>query len=213
MLVNRFVPIWWNKGMVAFLCDSVINYLYSDKNVYKRLLSFVIGILLSLRQHNCLKYLSLNYRRRIGKYYHSLVLVFWKFIVLSFNYCLNSPDMEKVCLDCGEPITGRMDKKFCSDMCRNNYNNRLNSEVTNYVRNVNNILRKNRRILLELIPADGKISVHKDKLTNKGFNFNYLTHLYTTQKGSSYRFVYEYGYLPLDNDFYMLVIREQKVWY
>jgi hypothetical protein len=40
---------------------------------------------------------------------------------------------------------------------------------------------------------------------------NYLPHLYTTQKGSSYRFVYEYGYLPLDNDFYMLVIREQKV--
>jgi predicted nucleic acid-binding Zn ribbon protein len=118
--------------------------------------------------------------------------------------------MEKFCLDCGEPITGRMDKKFCSDMCRNNYNNRLNSEVTNYVRNVNNILRKNRRILSELIPQEGKINVHKDKLVNKGFNFNYFTHLYTTQKGSSYRFVYEYGYLPLDNDFYMLVIREQK---
>ena len=96
-------------------------------------------------------------------------------------------------------------------MCRNNYNNRLNSEVTNYVRNLNNILRKNRRILLELIPADGKISVHKDKLANKGFNFNYFTHLYTTQKGNAYRFVYEYGYLALDNDFYMLVIREQKI--
>jgi len=119
--------------------------------------------------------------------------------------------MEKFCLDCGEPITGRMDKKFCSDMCRNNYNNRLNSEVTNYVRNVNNILRKNRRILLELIPTEGKISVHKDKLANKGFNFSYFTHLYTTQKGNSYRFVYEYGYLPLENDFYMLVIREQKI--
>jgi len=119
--------------------------------------------------------------------------------------------MEKFCLDCGEPITGRMDKKFCSDMCRNNYNNRLNSEVTNYVRNVNNILRKNRRILLELIPIEGKISVHKDKLANKGFNFSYFTHLYTTQKGNSYRFVYEYGYLPLENDFYMLVIREQKI--
>lgn len=119
--------------------------------------------------------------------------------------------MEKVCLDCGEAITGRIDKKFCSDMCRNNYNNRLNSETTNYVRNINNILRKNRRILMDLIPPEGKINLHKDKLANKGFNFNYITHLYTTQKGSIYRFVYEYGYLPLDNDFYMLVIREQKV--
>jgi hypothetical protein len=118
--------------------------------------------------------------------------------------------MEKFCLDCGVAIIGRMDKKFCSDMCRNNYNNRLNSEVTNYVRNVNNILRKNRRILSELIPQGCKINLHKDKLVNRGFNFNYFTHLYTTQKGSSYRFVYEYGYLSLDNDFYMLVIREQK---
>lgn len=118
--------------------------------------------------------------------------------------------MEKFCLDCGEAITGRMDKKFCSDMCRNNYNNRLNSDVNNYVRNVNNILRKNRRILSELTPAEGKINVHKDKLVNKGFSFNYFTHIYTTQKGSSYRFVYEYGYLQLENDFYMLVIRQNK---
>jgi len=28
--------------MAAVLGDSVINYLYSDKNVYNRLLSFVI---------------------------------------------------------------------------------------------------------------------------------------------------------------------------
>jgi len=117
--------------------------------------------------------------------------------------------MDKKCLDCGETITGRADKKFCSDMCRNNYNNRQNSEVTNYVRNVNAILRKNRRILAELLPAD-KVTLHKDKLVNKGFNFNYFTHLYTTQKGAAYRFVYEYGYLPLENDFYMLVVREQK---
>lgn len=86
----------------------------------------------------------------------------------------------------------------------------MNSENSEVVRNVNAILRKNRRILSELLPPEGKINLHKDKLVNKGFNFNYITHLYTTQKGSIYRFVYEYGYLPLENDFYMLVIREQK---
>jgi len=117
--------------------------------------------------------------------------------------------MERKCLDCGETIYGRVDKKFCSDQCRNNYNNRMNSDNTAMVRNVNSILRKNRRILAELLPSD-KITVHKDKLVNKGFNFNYITHIYTTQKGSSYRFVYEYGYLPLENDFYMLVMRDQK---
>ncbi len=116
---------------------------------------------------------------------------------------------QRRCLDCGEPIFGRLDKKFCSDQCRNNYNNRQNADVTTYVRNVNTILRKNRKILSELNPTD-KVTVHKDKLVNKGFNFSYFTNLYTTQKGSTYRFVYEYGYLPLENDFYMIVIREQK---
>ncbi len=117
--------------------------------------------------------------------------------------------MVKTCLDCGEPIQGRADKKFCNDQCRNNYNNRLNSDSSETVRHINSILKKNRRILMELIPED-KITVHKEKLSNLGFNFNYFTHLYVTQKGSTYRFIYEYGYLALDNAFYMLVIRETK---
>ncbi len=112
-----------------------------------------------------------------------------------------------VCLDCGEPLMGRADKKFCNDQCRNNYNNRLNSDSSALVRQVNNALRKNRRILSELNP-EGKTTVHKDKLTAKGFNFKFFTHIYTTLKGSSYFFVYEYGYLPLDHDFFMLVKRE-----
>jgi hypothetical protein len=117
--------------------------------------------------------------------------------------------MDKFCLDCGEPILGRSDKKFCNDQCRNNYNNRINSSGTESVRKVNNYLKKNRKILLDLNPT-GKVTVHKDKLTNLGFNFNYFTHLYVTQKGSTYKFVYDYGYLPLDNDFFMLVQREVK---
>lgn len=51
--------------------------------------------------------------------------------------------MEKTkCLSCEEPITGRIDKKFCSDYCRSTYNNRLNSDATKIVRNINNRLKK-----------------------------------------------------------------------
>src|SRR5688572_15010095 len=114
--------------------------------------------------------------------------------------------MNKTCLDCGEIIKGRADKKFCSDQCRNNYNNQLNSDSNNYVRNVNNILRKNRRILAELNPEE-KSKTHKDKLIQKGFDFNYYTNTYTTKKGTVYYFCYEHGYLPLENDFYFLVKR------
>jgi hypothetical protein len=43
-------------------------------------------------------------------------------------------------------IVGREDKKFCSDG-RNAYNNKINKDSTNFMRNINNKLRKNYRIL------------------------------------------------------------------
>ena len=112
--------------------------------------------------------------------------------------------MDKKCSECGEKIVGRIDKKFCSDLCRNSFNNRLNSDSTNYVRNLNNILRKNRRILQELVPEEtAKASKHK--LIEKGFSFKYYTHTYTTKKGTVYYYCYEYGYLPIEHDYYFLV--------
>ena len=38
----------------------------------------------------------------------------------------------KTCLECGEKIVGREDKKFCSDGCRNAYNNKINKELNWY---------------------------------------------------------------------------------
>jgi hypothetical protein len=115
--------------------------------------------------------------------------------------------MTRKCLDCGQEFTGRSDKKFCSDYCRNNYNNRLNSQTNSYVRNINYILRKNRRILNEL-NLNGKTKLHKDKLIAKGYNFNYHTNTYTTKKGSTYYFCYEQGYVAIDNDYLLLVKRD-----
>lgn len=116
--------------------------------------------------------------------------------------------MEQKCLECGESFKGRADKKFCSDLCRNSYNNKLNSDTTNYMRNVNNILRKNRRILENLIPEE-TAKASKSKLNEKGFDFTYITNAYTTKKGATYFFCYEYGYLPLENDQYFLVKRKE----
>lgn len=115
----------------------------------------------------------------------------------------------KYCLDCGEAIKGRSDKKFCNDQCRNNYNNKQNSDTLASVRGINSILKRNRKILEDLIPAEGKIKITKSKLIEKGFVLNYLTHTYTTQKGSVYHFCYEYGILYLEGDWLMLVKREE----
>ena len=118
--------------------------------------------------------------------------------------------MNKTCLECEEPIKGRIDKKFCSDLCRNAYNNKLNSDSTVYVRKVNAILRKNRKILEELIPEQ-TAKASKSKLLQKGFNFQYISNLYTTKKGVIYYFCYEYGYLPIENEYYFLVKRKENM--
>lgn len=107
---------------------------------------------------------------------------------------------KKKCLECEDEFVGRSDKKFCSDACRNSYNNKLNSDENNYVRNTNNILRKNRRILKSIIP-DGKTkTTTKSKLLSEGYDLKYLTEFLKTKTGKVYFFCYEYGYLQIDED-------------
>ncbi len=111
---------------------------------------------------------------------------------------------ENKCLHCGKMIYGRKDKKFCSESCRNNHNNDLNADRTSIIRNTNNALRKNYRILEQLC-TDEKAKTTRGTLLKKGFDFTLLTSIRTTQKGSTYYFVYDMGYLNLDNDFILLV--------
>lgn len=115
--------------------------------------------------------------------------------------------MNKNCLECGEKIVGREDKKFCSDGCRNAYNNKINKDSTNFMRNINNKLRKNYRILSEL-NVEGKSKTSRTKLLTKGFDFEFFTNILQTKTGNTYYFLYDQGYLPLENDFYMLVKKD-----
>ena len=116
------------------------------------------------------------------------------------------------CLYCGKPVRGRVDKKFCDDWCRNAYNNKRYSQTSHFVRNVNTILRKNRQILETLIP-NGKeiVKAPKKRLAEKGFNFRFITHTYTTKKGLTYFFCYEYGYLSIEHDYCLLVNRDKCI--
>jgi len=92
--------------------------------------------------------------------------------------------VDRKCKECGQKLLGRRDQKFCSDYCRNTHNNRMNEDTTTYMRRINNILRKNRRILSTLNP-NGKITVDGITLAEEGFNFHYFTNIYRTQKGSN----------------------------
>ena len=63
---------------------------------------------------------------------------------------------------------------------------------------------------MELNPEE-KTTVNRDKLAEKGFNFNYFTNTYTTRSGKTYYFCYEQGYLPLDGEKFALVLRKEYV--
>lgn len=108
------------------------------------------------------------------------------------------------CLECGEKIIGRSDKKFCNDACRNAYNNKQNKDSTNLMRNINNKLRKNYRILVET-NIEGKTKANRSKLESLGFDFDYFTSLKVYKNGSEYRFIYDYGYKLLEDDFVLIV--------
>ena len=117
---------------------------------------------------------------------------------------------QRLCKECNQKLLGRKDQKFCSDYCRNAYNNKQNEDANKYVRRINSILRKNRRIL-ELLNPEGKKTVDAITLAEEGFNFHYFTNIYTTQKGGNYYFCYEYGYRKIENNQYILVVKQDYV--
>jgi hypothetical protein len=121
---------------------------------------------------------------------------------------MNALPQLKQCLSCGKTVRGRTDKKFCDDYCRNNYNNQLKAGASNLVRNINNALGKNRRLLEELLAKEDMTKTNREKLLQRGFQFKYFTHLYNNKKGQTYFFVYDMGYLPLENDWFLIVKRK-----
>lgn len=119
---------------------------------------------------------------------------------------------QKSCVCCGKTLKGRIDKKFCDDYCRNSYNNQQKSR-SNYsatVRNINNALLKNRKILESILPeTEETAKANREKLQRLGFHFRYITEVYTTKTGKVYYYCYDFGYLPLENDWFLIVRKKE----
>jgi len=116
--------------------------------------------------------------------------------------------MERKCIECDTIIHGRIDKKYCSEYCRNGHNNKLNRDLNNLMRTTHNHLRKNYRVLQELIKTKSMIKIKKKHLINKGFNFDISYPYSYKNNGSIYFYIYDLGYLQLDNKRLVIIKKE-----
>lgn len=116
--------------------------------------------------------------------------------------------MSNNCLECGDKLIGRADKKFCNDGCRNAFNNRNNRDANNNMRNINRRLRINYKILSDLSFKEGKAKVTKDRLMKAGFFFEYFTQMKTYKNGATYHYIYDVGYKVLEDDWFLVVKNE-----
>ncbi len=112
------------------------------------------------------------------------------------------------CHQCGEAFYGRSDKKFCDEYCRNLHNNKLNSDITNYMRNINNALRKNRRTL-EAFYLNNSKRIRWQQLALEGFDFSVHTHFQPSKRGGQWLYCYEFGYIYCKPD--IILIKKRKL--
>ncbi len=101
-----------------------------------------------------------------------------------------------ICKECGKPLQGRLDKKFCDTYCRNTYNNKIKRRNEEYIQQINSALRKNRKILKTLSPV-GKSTVRKEVMEAMGYDFSLFSSLYQAPKGALYYLCYDYGFSPI----------------
>lgn len=87
----------------------------------------------------------------------------------------------KYCKDCQQVLMGRNDKKFCNDYCRSNFHTKVNRTSNNTIKNINNALKRNRRILADLNNS-GKNCISLESLKELGFKIHYFTHFDKTKE-------------------------------
>lgn len=110
------------------------------------------------------------------------------------------------CLDCSQKLYGRSDKKFCNDHCRNSYHAKRNKDWNNYMRNINHILRKNRRILA-FFHQNNVQTITTSMLALQGFQISYCTSFH---EKSQERYYYDYQLIPIQKDKFKIVYADSS---
>ncbi len=108
---------------------------------------------------------------------------------------------KKECLTCQRTIQGRVDKKFCDDYCRSAFNNKKYLLERGFIRRVNHLLLKNRRILEHCLDdVHSTATIMRKALSARGFQFDFFTHTYNTTDGKTFFCCYDHAYSELYNE-------------
>jgi predicted nucleic acid-binding Zn ribbon protein len=110
-----------------------------------------------------------------------------------------------VCKYCSKPISGRIDKKFCSDSCRSSFHIDAKKDKESVFQNINKILKKNREILYASSGPEKLSYIHELDLARKGFDFKYITSIHLSENGKTYFFCYDICYSKNGNSIIMIV--------
>lgn len=102
----------------------------------------------------------------------------------------------KNCQYCSDPISGRIDKKFCNDYCRNAFNNERVTRGESLFRPIYQMLKQNRKALQRLADAD---RVTFEELKRNGFNFHFLTHQKVSSEGVEI-YCFDFGYRAINSE-------------
>ncbi len=107
--------------------------------------------------------------------------------------------LQQKCIKCGLSFKGRLDKKFCTEQCKSDFNNRKawkrrrkrkrKEEITG---SIHKILWRNRKILLKLLD-EGTTEILESDLEDLGFRINFITHFEVREEGVNNLNVYDIG--------------------
>jgi len=114
------------------------------------------------------------------------------------------------CLECNNLLFGRTDKKFCSEPCRNSFNNKKRANERLLIRNIDKKLHRNRFILKNHY-AIGKTKISRLVLQFEGFDFNHFTHYLKKEDEITWCCCYEYNYCFIKKDEWVIISNESNV--
>jgi hypothetical protein len=115
--------------------------------------------------------------------------------------------MNRLCLECGQAVKGRADKLFCNSTCKNEYHSKTRAATKSDVKTIDDLLHRNRIILMTLMGDSKKETFDKLVLTRAKFRFELHTGHYINKEGKTYWIVYDYAWMAF-SDQKVLVVRK-----